>query len=153
VQPPFSGRKNDGFTSQNTIFIVTVTRYLDELKLQSVRPFCETRKATWQQQEVSFWVTSGLRHGVNEIFTLLGCYAALIDSYRRFGKVAWSLKLGLIGFPETSVTINKGYVTSQKNEHLTLAVVGIGVARILWTRRSGVRISVETEDIYLFKNA
>jgi hypothetical protein len=26
------------------------------------------------------WVTSSFRHGVNEIFALLGCYAALIGS-------------------------------------------------------------------------
>ena len=30
-------------------------------------------------------VISGFRRGVNEIFALLGCYAAIIDRYRRFG--------------------------------------------------------------------
>jgi len=30
-------------------------------------------------------VVSGFRRGVNEIFALLGCYAAQIGSYRRFG--------------------------------------------------------------------
>jgi len=37
-------------------------------------------------------VISSFRHGVNEIFVLLGCYAALIGSYRP------------IDCPETSVT-------------------------------------------------
>jgi hypothetical protein len=30
-------------------------------------------------------VTSGFCHGVNEVFALLGCYEALIGSYRYFG--------------------------------------------------------------------
>lgn len=54
VLPTFSEHKNDGFTSQKTtIFIFAITQYFYEIRLQSVRPFCEKSKSTWQQQEVS----------------------------------------------------------------------------------------------------
>ena len=66
---------------------------------------------------------SCFHRGVNEVFALLGCYAALIgstllmfqDSYQRFGMAYLShihglvfldcltLKMGPIGCPETSV--------------------------------------------------
>jgi hypothetical protein len=58
-------------------------------------------------------VTSDFGRGVNEIFALLGCYAAFIDSHQRFetpylsriqgsSLIAWPLNMGSIGCPETS---------------------------------------------------
>jgi hypothetical protein len=41
------------------------------------------------------YVISGFRSGVNEIFPLLGCHAAYIGSYRRFGTICWSICLAL----------------------------------------------------------
>jgi hypothetical protein len=38
----------------------------------------------------STWVISGFRRGVNKVFALLGSYAALIGSYRRFETAYWS---------------------------------------------------------------
>jgi len=61
--------------------------------------------------------------------------------------------MGMIGFPETSVTINERCVTSQKSEYFTLVAVGVGVATTLGTRWSGFQSSVEIKDIYLLKNA
>ena len=98
-----------------------------------------SRRHTWPQQwhrERSLRVISGFRRGENEICTLLGCYAALIDYYRLFGQpsfpfwtvkqfkkkwTAWPLKMGQIGCPETPVTIYKPRVRNtpeQRRYHL-----------------------------------
>jgi hypothetical protein len=56
---------------------------------------------------LSIWISViwGFLRVVNEVFTLLGGYAALIGSYRIFRTAYQShpLKLGTIGCPETSV--------------------------------------------------
>jgi hypothetical protein len=61
----------------------------------------------------SLYVASGFRRCVCEIFAFTGCHIAQIGSHRRFGTTyrshlqgwtAWPLKMGPIGFPETSVT-------------------------------------------------
>jgi hypothetical protein len=56
-------------------------------------------------------VISGSRRGVNEIYALLGCYAAQIGGYRRFGTIYPS---------EQSVTATLLCFTSQKSEDLLL---------------------------------
>ena len=62
-------------------------------------------------------VISGVRRGVNRIFALNGYYAALIGSWMpTSSRTAWSLKMGQIGCPETSVTTNQCCVTIQKSE-------------------------------------
>jgi hypothetical protein len=82
-----------------------------------------------------------LRRGVNEVFTLLGCYAAQLVVFTdvsgplKMGQIGCSeeltlkmeqigcseeltLKMGQIGCPETSVTITVRCVTLQKTEYL-----------------------------------
>ena len=58
-------------------------------------------------------VIPGFRRGVNEVFALLGCYAALTGIYRRFETANWSHLQGSAALPlnmapidciETSVT-------------------------------------------------
>jgi hypothetical protein len=44
--------------------------------------------------KIQDWVTWSFRHGINEIFALLGYYAALIVSYWRFETTWRSLRQG-----------------------------------------------------------
>ena len=65
---------------------------------------------------------------VNEIFTLLGCYAARqVISYRRYGPIfngqAWPLKMRPTGCPETSVT--KYPSTLRNNSEQRLSKLGL----------------------------
>jgi len=62
--------------------------------------------------------------GVNEIFTLLGCYAArLVISYQRYGPFfngqAWPLKMRPIGYPETSVTKYPAMLRNNSEQRLS----------------------------------
>ena len=64
---------------------------------------------------------SGFHPGVHETLALLGRYIASIGSYRRFGTTCRShllnrLRRDPLGRLETSVSIYKTYVTSQKRE-------------------------------------
>jgi len=77
--------------------------------------------AVWVGHFCLHCMLSGFSCGANEIFTLLGCYAVLVGSYRWCFRTAcrsrhqpvkkislwwsrWLLKMVPIGFPETSVT-------------------------------------------------
>ena len=65
------------------------------------------------QSMVWFFVISGFHRGVNEIFALLGCYAAFICTYRRFGT---PFKMGQISCTETSVTDYQSTLQSMAEE-------------------------------------
>jgi hypothetical protein len=62
-----------------------------------------------------------IRHGVNEVFDLLECYAELIGSFRRFGTAYRSRLQGSISLDHLSqkrqVTTNhrEDHVTSMRN--------------------------------------
>ena len=79
---------------------------------------------------------SGFRCGMNDVFPLLGCYAALfVVSYRRFGTAyrshlqgsskqsAWPLKMGPTGCPETSVANYQSTLRRQMSEERRTALV------------------------------
>jgi len=86
------------------------------------------------------WEISGFRRDINGIFALLGCYAAYIGSYRRFGTTLRSLlqrepwngteNIGVTieapidRVPETSVTTTAIYVT------LRAGIVEYGTRRL-----------------------
>jgi hypothetical protein len=98
------------------------------------------------------YVISGLHRGVTKIFLLLGCYAALVGSYRHFGTTYRShlqrsssrrRKMRQIGCPETAVTTNKHYVTSQKSENLDLASFRVHQPAVV--HRSAMRYIQHTE--------
>ena len=84
----------------------------------------------WSTQKVCH-VISGFRRNINEIFTLLGCYAAWIGSYRRFVttprshlpgsskfSLVFPLKLGPTDCSKTSVNISQRSVTPQNSDDL-----------------------------------
>jgi hypothetical protein len=75
--------------------------------------FHETR-ACWD----NFWVISGFRREVNEIFALLGCYATQIVSY--FSWTACTLKMGPTGCPETSVNNYRSMQCNNPEERRSL---------------------------------
>ena len=70
-----------------------------------------------------YCVISDFRGFTNEIFVLLRCYAALIGSYRRFGKTyqshigPWRWVKYVVS-KRRRLTTNRRYVTSQKSEDL-----------------------------------
>ena len=58
-------------------------------------------------------VISGLRRGVNEALAILGCYATLIASYRRFGTAYW-YHLQDSGSSNVLVTDVSGQIVSKR---------------------------------------
>jgi hypothetical protein len=64
----------------------------------------------------------GYRCSVNEIFGLLGRYYAVLVVTGVLGQPICPLKMGQLGSPETSVTIKKRPITSQKKEVLIYSV-------------------------------
>jgi hypothetical protein len=66
--------------------------------------------------------------GVNEVFALLRCYEVFIGSYRRFGAYSIhcvTLQDGTDRLPETSVTTNQRWITSQKSEDIKSLVFSL----------------------------
>jgi len=82
---------------------------------QKISTFCGVQKKT--DAGLVKCMKSGVRHGVNEIFALLGCYAMLVGSYQCFMTTlpapSWHLKMGPIGCPKISVTTCLHYITAQ----------------------------------------
>jgi hypothetical protein len=73
------------------------------------------------------WAISSFCRGVNEIFTLQGCYAAWIDSYRCFGKtylsrLQVSLKMEPMACPKTPVNNYKSTLRNIPEDWISFTI-------------------------------
>jgi len=91
-------------------------------------------------------VTTCFRRDVNDVVVLLGCYSVLTDIYRRLNRAylfhlqrssAWPLNIEQIGCPETSVTLNQHWVTSQKGEDVLCFAIA-NICMLIWFCNGGV---------------
>jgi hypothetical protein len=104
--------------------------YILTFTLSQTITFCEGIRCSKLPQTCEI---SGFRQGVNEIFTLLGCYETSIGSYRCFGTTHRSHLQGLSSLRKSPICCSETSIpkyqtwrkTSQKSEDLIVEILEI----------------------------